>query len=505
VERARSPKRFRPRALAGALVLGLIGLGLWQARRTFIRSWFELGAPEELSLASARGQGAGPLPSQGPLRPVRVILIDGLGAAAADDLPGVGRVCRAGLSLSVDVGFPAVSLPVQHALWTGTWQNQSGVLFQIGRMERPIFESLPTVVAARGGRSTAVVESHPEIASSFPFRVVSPAGPPGVRVRMSASALHREALSAARSDDALVFVHSLSVDKAGHKWGAGDVRYIAAAQVADGVVEAIWRARRPDWTVLVLSDHGHLRGLGGHGGTEEEVARVRACLAGPSIAAGSRGAATVVDLTRLVADALGVRPPRRCQGRGLGQVVGTTTAPPQPSLFRFRAPAGVGIGVAAILLLLAALRLRGVPRSVSPMGALLVLPWGVAAALGALILVLRSPSLSTAYIYSMWSPHLLAAGLPALLWPAMVLWRGPRIGLERSAALLPLLAGALAPAIVVLGLTGWPLERPPLVPQLTAWGSTLLGLASLTVFALAGSWLVLGGGRGSRRVDNPPR
>ena len=489
-EEQRAPSRPRQRALAGALVLCLIGLGLWQTRRSFIRSWFALGQPHNLSAAEVRGT------AEGALRPVRVILVDGLGAAAADVLPGVSRVCRAGLSLTVDVGFPAVSLPVQHALWTGTWQNQSGVLFQVGRMERPIFESLPAVVAARSGRSVAVVESHHEIAASFPFAVVSPAGPPRPRRRMSAAALHREALAAARSDDALVFIHVLGVDKAGHTWGAGDPRYLAAAQRADRVVQAVWEARRPDWSVLVLSDHGHLRGPGGHGGTEDEVARVRACLAGPSVAPGSRGAASVVDLTRVLADALGVRPPRSCQGRGLARLVGTTVAPQQPPLFRFGVPAGVGIGAAVILLFLAALRLCGA----SPRGALLALPWGVAAALGALILAVGAPSLSTAYIYSMWSPHLLAAGLPAMLWPALVLWRGPRTGLERSAALLPLLAGGLAPALVLLGLTGWPVARPPLVPQLTAWASTLLGLAALTVFALAAAWLALGGrGRSAGR------
>ena len=45
----------------------------------------------------------------------------------AERMPTLSRHCATGIDTAVDVGFPTVSLPVQHALWTGRTQQQSGV------------------------------------------------------------------------------------------------------------------------------------------------------------------------------------------------------------------------------------------------------------------------------------------------------------------------------------------------------------------------------------------
>ena len=82
-----------------------------------------------------------------------------------------GDLCAQGLDLTLDVGFPTVSLPVQHALFTGLTQEQSGVQFRVTRIEPPVV-GIPGAVFD----SVAVVEAHPEIAGSFAFARVEPSG-----------------------------------------------------------------------------------------------------------------------------------------------------------------------------------------------------------------------------------------------------------------------------------------------------------------------------------------
>jgi type I phosphodiesterase/nucleotide pyrophosphatase len=84
----------------------------------------------------------------------------------------------------------------------------------------------------------------------------------------------------------LSFVYLGAVDITGHVTGAGTA-YRAAAQAADeriGRLLAAVRARPAEegWTVVIVTDHGHLDG-GGHGGREPEVALAWAAAAGPGI------------------------------------------------------------------------------------------------------------------------------------------------------------------------------------------------------------------------------
>ena len=84
----------------------------------------------------------------------------------------------------------------------------------------------------------------------------------------------------------LSFVYLGAVDIAGHVTGAGTA-YRAAAQAADervGRLLAAVRSRPAEegWTVVIVTDHGHLDG-GGHGGREPEVTMAWAAAAGPGI------------------------------------------------------------------------------------------------------------------------------------------------------------------------------------------------------------------------------
>jgi predicted AlkP superfamily pyrophosphatase or phosphodiesterase len=88
------------------------------------------------------------------------------------------------------------------------------------------------------------------------------------------------------------FIYLGGVDTAGHVTGVGGA-YRAAVRAADqrvGRLLAAVRSRlsyeRENWTIVVVTDHGHLD-RGGHGGREPEVATAWAAAAGPGIRPGA--------------------------------------------------------------------------------------------------------------------------------------------------------------------------------------------------------------------------
>ena len=145
-----------------------------------IRSFFRDGPPRA---APALEQPAGPAPGLEPVRRVRVLLVDGLGAETARTLPAHNGVCRGGTDLAVDVGFPTVSLPVQAVLWTGRTQQQLGLLYRIAPLATPP----PQAVPVRRSRALAIAEDQAFIARSFGFENPGGTGrlggfcPPGPR------------------------------------------------------------------------------------------------------------------------------------------------------------------------------------------------------------------------------------------------------------------------------------------------------------------------------------
>jgi hypothetical protein len=111
----------------------------------------------------------------------------------------------------------------------------------------------------------------------------------------------------------LSFVYLGAVDIYGHVTGSG-ARYraeaLAADQRAGRLIEAV-RSRpgydQEDWTIIVVTDHGHLD-QGGHGGREPEVVTAWAAGAGPGLRPGDPVPVTrQVDIAPLVLAALGDR------------------------------------------------------------------------------------------------------------------------------------------------------------------------------------------------------
>ncbi len=295
------------------LVIGLmlLGIGSGVARRHFIRAFFRdapAGAPPPVAQpAAGQATAAQPLPAAAGLPPAprtRVLLIDGLDADTARNLPALNHLCRDGLDLTVDVGFPTVSLPVQSVLWTGRTQHQSGLLYRIAPLATPPPGALPHRLPG----SRAASEDQPFIARSFGFQMLAGDFPAAAREAVSGSAR-------------LAFVHVLRVDKAGHRGGSASAAYREAAVWSDDLLGKLLRTAPagPGTRWFVLSDHGH-RGAGGHGGAEREIRLTRACIAGgPSARRGDSPGSEIhlIDLARALGDSLGLPPPAGAVGRPL--------------------------------------------------------------------------------------------------------------------------------------------------------------------------------------------
>ncbi|MDX2019561.1 MAG: alkaline phosphatase family protein [Deltaproteobacteria bacterium] len=456
------------------LLLGL-AVGCHWFRRATIRSFFKDGVPGP---GPALHQPPAGEPGLAPVRRVRVVLIDGLGLAFAP--PTLQHVCAQGLDLVVDSGFPTVSLPVQHVLWTGRTQGQSGVLYRIAALPSPPVDALPLAVPD----AVAVAESHNEIVRSFGFAKVQ--APVGIKAVSEADERWRNvgfaaaARTAIQSEARLAFVHVLRVDEAGHAEGPASDRYAMAVRSADELLHELVSAdpERETTRWLILSDHGHRRD-GGHADAEGSIRLVRACLFGAGLTH-SRAARPIhlVDVHRALADSLGVA--TTSMGRPLPFAL--TQPDRNATLPSPRWPAWVW---ALAMLAGAAWATWRCARDV-----LFAYPFWFPVAYAVVWLSRGAITLSNPIVY----PPLGLTGLTAF-WPALVLlcvqaWFAlSRLPVVRVAfALLSLPAAALA-AVAVLcnALPVWlgVADPPPLVPWWSAHTAVFASVTSAACVALS--------------------
>jgi hypothetical protein len=420
-------------------------------RRQQIRDFFADRPPmaDFTSLDAARAIP----PSPGPDRSlnVRIVLLDGLGYAAAQTLPHLQALCTRGHNRRIDVGFPTVSLPVQHVLWTGLTQQESGILYRQQALDVAPRLAIPAGVAG----AQAVAQSHGFIARSFGFGEVWVGG----EGSDSAQTFEDVAKSKVASSAPLVFIHMLEIDEAGHLAGPESAAYQAAIKHADEALSH-FVAARPEASWLVLADHGHRQG-GGHGDAESELRVVQGCWWGSWPELQAKG--HVVALTAVSAM---IR-------AAVGQEVEAGWAPlemPQPSR--------VGIAIAATLWLLWSIFLGYAGLAVRAFGALLLALLGV-------LLVFGIPSLSLPAIFPPLGLSWLRSSLPFLLVIAFWGGRQPLATLIGGVGTIFMLALGLAFALE--GIDGWSAPQWNLIPFVSAWLS-----AALWHLAAASLALVIG-------------
>jgi hypothetical protein len=447
---------------AGMLVV--VGLLLPVVRHRVIHAVTTFDAEKSDGVTLPGGEGAG-LAAVGR---VRVVLIDGLSMETAKALPAWSAMCDRGLRLTIDVGFPTISLPVESALWTGLTQQQSGIVF---RSDRPIEPPLAGIPAHVPG-SIAIAESHGYIVRSLGFaHAEPPAAEHDAAKDLSdptwKGRFERVAMAAIDQPARLVFVHVLRVDVAGHAKGRDSELYRDTAREADALLLQMTRAV-PDARWFLLSDHGHLPG-GGHGGEERAVRQVEGCIVGPGIAPARGGPVHVVDIARAIADSAGVAldpaSPARPLSVALATPLGDDAALPRLSLGRrLLAIVLIALGLAATA--------WGMTRR-----AWLAPAW-FALAVIALVAVRGEPTLSMSMVYRPEGRAMYVTWLAALPITAVATWFGlgvttlPRV----IAAQLALPAAVLLALVTACG--AWPMfvgaEVAPVVPRFTAWLSPAL-------------------------------
>ena len=259
------------------------------------------------------------LPS-GPTLPghVLVVGVDGVrfDFLAADGTPSVWALGQAGFlaPVPVDEATPTWSGPCWATIATGAGVAGHGItgndLTGHRLAEHPDFVTLatraglPTLLAVSGWPPLALPADGGPLFAEATWREFTAvpetslasdaAGEAGLAAWDAADEATTAAAAAILAADAprVSFVYLGAVDFAGHASGSG-AAYRAALRAADqrvGRLVAAVRSRpsgpEANWTIVVVTDHGHLD-EGGHGGREPEVATAWAASAGHGIRPGA--------------------------------------------------------------------------------------------------------------------------------------------------------------------------------------------------------------------------
>ena len=247
------------------------------------------------------------LPSGPTLRHVLVIGVDGvrfdlLGPEVTPVIWAFGRDGFLG-PVPVDETTPSWSGPCWATIVTGAGVDGHGItgndLTGHRLAEHPDFVTvatragLPTLLAVSAWPPLAVAEDGGPLFAEATRREFVPVPKRSVAGWDAADEAITELAAQILATDAprLSFIYLGAVDAAGHVLGAGPA-YRWAARVADQRVGRLLAAVRSrpacadeGWTIVVVTDHGHLD-QGGHGGREPEVTMAWAAAAGPGIVPG---------------------------------------------------------------------------------------------------------------------------------------------------------------------------------------------------------------------------
>jgi hypothetical protein len=260
-----------------------------------------------------------PVPVSPPVaRRVVIVVIDGLGADAFDARWRESPLADAPWHVTLDSGVPSRSRPVYHELLTGVPAWASGIRSNVYAKGRA--DSVADRVRAAGGKVAWMLEEVPWFCDLF-------CAPGDIVVEgreVESPAAFARVWDAA---PALIVVHLVDVDEAGHQHGADSPAYEEASRHAFATVAALRDVTRSkpganDVLWLVGADHGHTA-HGGHGGPEPEVRRVSWIAFSNAPFHADWGAAAVKPMTPVaslaptIAKVLGILPPRESMTDGL--------------------------------------------------------------------------------------------------------------------------------------------------------------------------------------------
>jgi hypothetical protein len=469
-----STRVIDPRAasLGFLLVAGVGAFVLWWLAESL---WRE--ADHETAATRALRQLADPeptLPAGHRVRPIVILLLDGLRVDEAARLPAMRAFREGARTGSLLFPNPTLSTGAYHALVTGAPNRLTGVF--TNRYHRTSdagvarVDTLGDRVRALHGRERYLGED-----LDWLLQLLTPSlAAREVLATRDFDATVRRAMAelAATAEPGLLVAHLLAVDESAHAGGVTSAAHREALRRADALIAELHRQTReqPGLVALVLADHGHLA-VGGHGGDEPEVMRAPFALRADGLAPGHIEDLPPECVPRLLTLASGLPTPRSstcvlfdapAPERLLERAAFAEDAARQQRLYHEART----LGVLGLAMLLALMGLGATKRSFTGLdaGSLLApLVWLAGVVLGHRLLLQKPFTLSALDVVT---PHLVSVGV------------------------LGVSSGALGIALGALRATRN--GRPPTPPRLALRrASGALVWASIAAFALA--WARIGG------------
>jgi len=264
---------------------------------------------------------AGEVASTRSVRRAVIVLVDGADEASFEGAMRDGTLAPVAWWRSFDTGTPSLSRPGYHALFTGAPQDVSGV--RNNAYDGPA--RLDTLMDRARDAGASVAWALETVDWMYAL-----AGRPGEVYLRGDDALDVDRVADLSRRHALVLVHWTRSDHAGHDHGAASPEYQRVVRQSLARASALHRRLAGEPVALFVgSDHGHAA-VGGHGGPEPEVTRIRWVRLGVDRvedAPSTRVSATAMAAT--IAHAMGLPPPRSALACGLR----ATDAPPLPERF----------------------------------------------------------------------------------------------------------------------------------------------------------------------------
>lgn len=241
------------------------------------------------------------------------------------------------------VGHTTISNPSWSAILTGAWDNQTGVINNIFTadtyMKWPtVFNQLEafdsdikTMAIADWSVITDIAE-----AGLYPVdtAILVPQVPGDANWSQTDAEVTAQTVAAIQSGEPpnFLFSYLVQVDEAGHQYGGGSQQYADAIHRTDENLGAIMDAINnsgENWTVIVVTDHGHQPQLGfGHGFQSPDETATWVIANGDGFGAGQMNLAySIVDVTPTVLDLFGAPPPPGSDGVSLNTLGSSSVTP----------------------------------------------------------------------------------------------------------------------------------------------------------------------------------
>jgi hypothetical protein len=259
-----------------------------------------------------------PGPRAEPIARVVLVVVDGLRVDAFNKMNYVSSLKNQAAFYVLSTGQPSLTLPSSAVIATGAWQDVTGVT--TNWFEGPPRQDCLFSLAKDNGVPTAIAgeEAWGKLFGGQTSRTFTPAWKDAYTTfdeRTLAKAI--EFLS---EKPALLLVHFVDTDMAGHDFGGASPEYLKCARHIDTLIAALHGRLADDSVLIVTADHGQID-TGGHGGWENVVTHVPFLMCGKCVRPGRFGSAKQTDIAPTVAALVGLPIPPYSQGRILAEAL----------------------------------------------------------------------------------------------------------------------------------------------------------------------------------------